>query len=110
MPGITDPYLSKGKNNSYLFPLDILFIVNPIKTQLEVVDLPVYVALLDNNNKLIEMQYFAVKGKLEYNKKLENYTETELTKSLSILSKKNNDVYILVIGFMLDKEKKGLLN
>ena len=98
------------KNNSYLFPLDLLFIVNPIKADIEVIDLPIYIALLDSKNQLIEMQYFSVKGKFNYNTSGENFIETELIKSLNILTDKNKEISTLLIGFMLDKRKKELIN
>ena len=38
------------------------------------------------------------------------YLETELSNSINIMTSKNNSVSSLVIGFMLDKNKKELLN
>ena len=92
------------------FPLDILFIINPIKPASPNVVLAFYVALLNSDQQLFEMQYFSISGEMRYDLTTKAYFETELSKSINIITSKNNLVSSLVIGFMLDKKKDELLN
>ena len=69
-----------------------------------------YVALLDSNQQLLEIQYFSISGELRIDLTTKAYLETELSKSINIITSKNNQVSSLIIGFMLDKKKKRLLN
>ena len=98
------------ENDIRTFPLDILFIIDPIKPTAPNVILPLYVALLDSDKKLFEMQYFSISGEMKNDLTTKSYLETELSNSINIITSKNNSVSSLVIGFMLDKNKKELLN
>ena len=98
------------ENDIRTFPLDILFIIDPIKPTAPNVILPLYVALLDSDQKLFEMQYFSISGEMKNDPTTRGYLETELSNSINIITSKNNSVSSLVIGFMLDKNKKELLN
>jgi len=69
-----------------------------------------YVALLDSDQQLFEMQYFSISGKMRNDLTTKAYFETELSNSIYIVTSKNNSVSSLVIGFMLDKNKEELLN
>ena len=53
------------ENNINTFPLDILFIISPIEPTSGDVILPLYVALLDLDQKLFEMQYFSISSKMK---------------------------------------------
>ena len=98
------------ENDIHTFPLDILFIIDPIKPTAPNVILPLYVALLDSDQQLFEMQYFSISGEMKNDLTTNGYLETELSNSINIMTSKNNSVLSLVIGFMLDKNKKELLN
>ena len=98
------------ENDIRTFPLDILFIIDPIKPTAPNVILPLYVALLDSDQQLFEMQYFSISGEMKNDPTTRGYLETELSNSINIITSKNNSVSSLVIGFMLDKNKKELLN
>ena len=98
------------ENDIRTFPLDILFIIYPIKPTAPNVILPLYVALLDSDQQLFEMQYFSISGEMKNDLTTKDYLETELSNSINIMTSKNNSVLSLVIGFMLDKNKKELLN
>ena len=52
------------ENDISTFPLDILFIIDPIKPTSPNVILPLYVALLDSDQQLFEMQYFSISGEM----------------------------------------------
>ena len=98
------------ENDISTFPLDILFIINPIRPTSPNVILPLYVAFLDLDQQLFEMQYFSISGEMKNDLTTKGYLETELSNSINIITSKNNSVSSLVIGFMLDKNKKELLN
>ena len=98
------------ENDIRIFPLDILFIIDPITPISPNVNLPLYVALLDSDQQLFEMQYFSISGEMKNDLTTKGYLETELSNSINIITSKNNSVSSLVIGFMLDKNKKELLN
>ena len=70
------------QDNSSFFSLDILLVINPIKSTSTNVILPLYVALLDTDEQLIEMQYFSVSGKIKKDLNSNIYLETELPKSV----------------------------
>ena len=98
------------ENDISTFPLDILFIIEPIRSTSPNVNLPLYVALLGSEKQLYEMQYLSISGKINYDLNTENYLETELSNSINIITSNNNPISSLVIGFMLDKKKEELLN
>ena len=98
------------ENDIHTFPLDILFIIDPLAPTSPNVILPLYVALLDSDQQLFEMQYFSISGKMRNDLTTKAYIQTELSKSINILTSKNNPLSSLVIGFMLDKNKKDLVN
>ena len=92
------------------FPLEILFVIDPITPTSPNVNLPIYVALLDSEQQLFEIQYFSISGEMKNDLITKVYTQTELSHSINIVTSKKNLVSSLVIGFMLDKKKKELLN
>ena len=98
------------ENDIRTFPLDILFIIDPITLTSPNVILPLYVALLGPDRQLFEMQYFSIGGEIRNDHNTKVYFQTELSKSINIITSKNNPVSSLVIGFMLDKKKAELLN
>ena len=98
------------ENDISTFPLDILFIIEHIRSTSPNVNLPLYVALLGSEKQLYEMQYFSISGKINYDLNTENYLETELSNSINIITSNNNPISSLVIGFMLDKKKEELIN
>ena len=98
------------ENDIRTFPLDILFIIDPIRPTSPNVILPLYVALLDSDQQLFEMQYFSISGEMRNDLTTKTYFQTELSKSINIMTSKNYPISNLVIGFMLDKKKKRLLN
>ena len=98
------------ENDIRIFPLEILFIIYPIKPTSPHIVLPMYVALLDSDQQLFEMQYFSLSGEMRNDLTTKTYFQTELSKTINILTSKNYPISNLVIGFMLDKNKEELLN
>tara|TARA_Y100000590_G_scaffold455547_1_gene604425 strand:- start:5730 stop:6245 length:516 start_codon:yes stop_codon:yes gene_type:complete len=92
------------------FPLEILFIVKPLSISSNEIILPVYSALLDNEDRVIDVQYFSIDGQMNKDFETENYIETELSKKINIITKTQVEISKIIIGFMLDKKRKEFLN
>ena len=94
--------------------LSLLFIVNPYQAEVSELSLPFYVAILNEKNELVDMQYYQIEGELKSDPETKKYIETELTKSITIqmssLVDQVNSRNILIVGFMLDKKKLEILN
>ena len=91
-----------------------LFIVKPDLTEEIRITLPFYVAVLNINDEIIDMQYYQVDGDLMSESKNLNYIETELTKTIKLqiplLNEEELNQNKVVVGFMLDKKKLEILN
>ena len=94
--------------------LSLLFIVNPYQVEVSPVNLPFYVAILNEMNEVVDMQYYQIEGNLKKDLKTKKYIETELTKTvtlqLSSLDYQVNLRNVVIVGFMLDKKKLEILN
>ena len=73
------------------------------------VSMPLYAFLLDKNDKVLETQYFMVSSSIKKNFETKNFMETDITDKLNIITK-NFETNQIVIGFMLDDEKRYLIN
>ena len=71
--------------------------------------MPLYAVLLDQNDKVLETQYFMVSTSIKKNFETKNFIQTDIIDKLNIITK-NFETNQIVIGFMLDDEKKLLLN
>ena len=80
--------------------LDLLFIVEPINPKDEKINLPVFVILYDNKERIIDRQYFRIKDNLIFNKETSSYETTEVITNLKISLKKNNYVRFITVGFV----------
>ena len=94
--------------------LSLLLIVNPDQAEVSEVVLPFYVAILNERNEVIDMQYYQIEGNLKSDRETKKYIETELTKTIIVqmpsLDDHINSRNTLVVGFMLDKKKLEVLN
>ena len=98
------------QDNLAVIPLDILIIAKPMSNLEEsFISLPVYISLLDDNNQVLETQYFSVSGLINKNTETNIFTESDVTDRLQIVTQQL-ETKQLVLGFMLDKEKRDLLN
>ena len=98
------------QDNLAVIPLDILIVANPISNLEEsFISLPVYIALLDNNDEVLETQYFSVSGLVNKNTETNKFIESDVTDRLQIITQELETTQ-LVIGFMLDNGKKNLLD
>ena len=94
-------------NNKITATLSILFVVNPRKTQQADVIMPYYIALLDDQKNILDIQYYTISGILKKNIDESSYIETEITTTQNISAGFKNK---LLIGFMLNQEKLKILN
>ena len=94
--------------------LSLLFIVNPYQVEVSQVNLPFYVAILNEMNEVVDMQYYQIEGNLKKDLKTKKYIETELTKTVTLqmssLDYQVNLKNAAIVGFMLDKKKLEILN
>ena len=102
------------KDNIFQAELSLLFIVKPDLTEESSIILPFYVAVLNANDEVVDMQYFQVDGDLMSESENANYIETELTKTIKlqipIFNEEEFSQNKVVVGFMLDKKKLEILN
>ena len=102
------------KDNIFQAELSLLFIVKPDLTEESSITLPFYVAILNTNDEVVDMQYYQVDGDLKGETENANYIETELTKTIKLQISSLNDEELneskVVVGFMLDKKKLEILN
>ena len=102
------------KDNIFQAELSLLFIVKPDLTEESSIILPFYVAVLNANDEVVDMQYYQVDGDLMSESENANYIETELTKTIKLQIPSLNEEELnqnkVVVGFMLDKKKLEILN
>ena len=97
-------------NDVVVIPLAILIIVKPMDAlKNPEVSMPLYAELLDVNDEVLETQYFMVSNSIDQNFETKNFMETDITDKLYIITK-TLELNQIVIGFMLDDEKRLLLN
>ena len=98
------------QNEAAVIPLDILIIAEPLDALKNGdVSMPLYAELLDENDQVLETQYFMISNSIEKNFELKSFMETDITDRLYIITK-NLETDQIVIGFMLDDKKRLLLN
>ena len=98
------------RDNLAVIPLDILIIAKPMSNLEEsFISLPIYISLLDDNDEVLETQYFSVSGLINKDAETNIFTESDVIDRLQIVTEQL-ETKQLVLGFMLDKEKRDLLN
>ncbi len=98
------------QENIALIPIDILIVANPLgNLEKPSLSLPVYVSLLDDNDEVLETQYFYVSGVINQSSETNDFIESDIRDQLQIVTEYLNTTQ-LVMGFMLDDQKKNLLN
>ena len=96
--------------NIAIIPLDILIIAEPMNSfENSQLNFPVFISLLDNNDKILETQYFLVSGVMKKNPETNIFVESDITYKLKIVTEYLNTSQIIV-GFMLDDKKRLLLD
>ena len=101
-------------DNVFQADLSLLFVVKPDLTEESSLTLPFYVAILNANDEVVDMQYYQVEGDLMSESENVNYIETELIKTIKLQIPFFNEEELnqnkVVVGFMLDKKKLEILN
>ena len=98
------------QENLAVIPLDILIVAKPMNNLEEsFITLPVYISLLDDNDEILETQYFSVSGIMNKNTETNIFMESDITDRLRIVTQQLETTQ-LVLGFMLDKKKRNLIN
>ena len=90
--------------------LSILFVVSPLYNPKNPISIPYYVAILDKNRKLIEIQYFLSEGEFKKNYESSNLLETDIITNETIKFKSINQAAILVVGMLIDQKQIDILN
>ena len=102
------------KDNIFEAELSLLFIVKPDLNEESGIVLPFYVAVLNINDDVVDMQYYQADGDFMSESENVNYIETELTKTIKLQIPFFNEEELnqnkVVVGFMLDKKKLEILN
>ena len=105
----------KLKDKNLEAKLSILFIVKPDKAINTNILIPYYIALIDENKKIIDIQYYKFEGELNKDNDQLNFIETEVISKNNLIipnyfnqNKENKNK--LLVGFMLNKQKLELLN
>ena len=94
-------------NNKITTALSILFVVKPEKPKKSDIILPYYVAFLDDQKNIVNIQYYKAVGIFKKDFSGSSYIETEIISNQVINTHHLNKI---LIGFMLDQEKLNILN
>ena len=101
-------------NNVLSGNLSLLFVIKPIDLIKEHILLPYYIAILNPEDEILDIQYYSIQGVMQKDLETSMYIETEIidTVDINIPNKdlKTNLKTSIVIGFMLDQEKIKILN
>ena len=98
------------KDNIFLSELSILFILRSHTDNIDYVEMPFYVAILNQDKELKEILYFMAFGNFKKDLNSNQLIETEVTKNIILNNKNINKDSIIVVGYMLDKKRINLLN
>ncbi len=105
---INDPCLKYDDYTKY--SIDILIIISPLDMNNSFVNLPIYAASVDENNNVIDIQYYSIEGNVDFDEDSKTYIETEIFSKIMILSSENKAAKKIIIGFMMDAKTEELLN
>jgi len=97
-------------NNIFSSQLSILFLANPVDEAEKNITLPYYVAVLDINNNILDIQYFLKKDKFTINIDTKEFIETEIQDTILIKFKLVNQSFKIILGFVLDEERVEIIN
>tara|TARA_B100000029_G_C17558012_1_gene952310 strand:+ start:839 stop:1354 length:516 start_codon:yes stop_codon:yes gene_type:complete len=100
-------------NNTLLVDLSLLFVVKPENIKEPYISMPIYIATINSQDEIKDIQYFLVEGELKKNEEKE-FIETEINNKFSIKIPNKDSISGLknkiLIGYMLDNEKIEILN
>ena len=82
------------------YNLQLLSIVEPINPKDENISLPIFILFYNSENKLVDKQYFRLKGKINFDNETLKYNLTEIISDIDIYQKTEKNVKYLTIGFV----------
>ncbi len=88
------------EQNQYNFNINLLVIIEPFNPQNEEINLPLFVLIYNEENNLIDRQFFRITGKIDYDKNKSNYKITDLVTKINILLQKEKEASFFTIGFV----------
>tara|TARA_B110000196_G_C20995287_1_gene590271 strand:+ start:302 stop:811 length:510 start_codon:yes stop_codon:yes gene_type:complete len=88
--------------------LSTLFIITPLNENLDMINLPFYIAVIDENKNIQDIQYYLMSGNFQKNLDTKELIDTELRKNIRIVIPNINKPVLIVIGFMLDQNRLKL--
>tara|TARA_Y100001970_G_C13965598_1_gene715445 strand:+ start:244 stop:753 length:510 start_codon:yes stop_codon:yes gene_type:complete len=97
-------------NSFFSSDLSLLFIIDPIEPKNRNINLPFYLAFIDDKNRLIDIQYFRADGEFETEPQSNIFLQTELNKTVKVSLNSQERNFTIILGFMLDNKKKLLLD
>ena len=104
----------KVSNNILQTAISLFFIVQPEMATKKIIELPYYIAVLDEKKEVIDIQYYIVYANFNQNINDSNYTETQIKKKINIKLPYADNItgrkHNILIGFMLDEQKLEILN
>ena len=95
-------------DNVFSSELSMLFIATPLDENVDIINLPFYVALIDENKDIQDIQYYSMSGNFHKNQETKKLIDTELRKNIRVVISDINKSGIIVIGFMLNQNRLKL--
>ncbi len=86
------------ERNNYL--LSLLILIEPFNTKSHNINLPIFAILYDENENIMDKQYFRLNQNLNYDKEISDLEINEIITSLNISIKKDKTVKSITIGFV----------
>ena len=82
------------------YPLDILILVEPINPKNKNINIPIFVILYDNQDQVIDKQFFRINDYINYSDKTSIFEITEVISNLSIITSADNNTNSMIVGFV----------
>lgn len=98
------------KDNIVIIPIEILIVAQPMNNiEISEINIPVYITLLDQNDNILETQYFMVSDLIKKDPQTNIFIETDIVTTLEVITQ-NLETVQTVIGFMIEDKKREILN
>ena len=94
---VGDCVFDKEYNN---INIDLLIITEPINPKDENVNLPIFILFYNENDELVERQFFRINSTLNYNEDTSKYETTDIIENLNIFLENNKKINSITIGFV----------
>jgi hypothetical protein len=95
-------------DNVFSSDLSMLFIATPLNENLDIINLPFYIAIIDENKDIKDIQYYSISGNFQKNLDAKKLIDVELRKDVRVIISDINKPALIVIGFMLDQNRLKL--